>query len=493
MASAARGAEEEVFETPDFAEDDLLAPGGGGGQGGGAEGRRDAPSSRLATTKVPDAEVVSSTVPPQAAFEVFMGRTYAGAREDMSDIIGASSTGFEGAVYAGEGYHREGGGGTGVFREGDGEAEVGGREGGGEWGRGGGTRTGESPMQRLVRLREETAMLAKDLEEMSKGLQEDGGGGDAGGYALWSAMAKETDSLTRQLALLSADPKFKHIVSSGTERAAEGQGALHQRLSDGVIRALESLREDGGAEGEEATAVATKSSDADVNGSGSVTYELFLKEASEARRLFSKGGRLGESIPGVEARIAALEKALGGGDGGAKGAGGVFGEGGESRPVVDTVSALENRVSLLEPGRIDTLRQKAQLARAELDGLAKLRMTAAAAGGAAGGATSSTGGAARQKKIEGAFATLQAWQGIAAGLPALVDRLRALETLHLASASFAQRLDQVEGCQTELVSVLKNTNEGLDATRESSVENVAIVNENVKALDRRLKAVGFAS
>ena len=97
-----------------------------------------------------------------------MGRTYAGAREDMSDIIGASSTGFEGAVYAGEGYHREGGGGTGVFREGDGEAEVGGREGGGEWGRGGGRRTGESPMQRLVRLREETAMLAKDLEEMSK-------------------------------------------------------------------------------------------------------------------------------------------------------------------------------------------------------------------------------------------------------------------------------------------------------------------------------------
>lgn len=40
-------------------------------------------------------------------------------------------------------------------------------------------------------------------------MQEDGGGGDAGGYALWSAMAKETDSLTRQLALLSADPKFK--------------------------------------------------------------------------------------------------------------------------------------------------------------------------------------------------------------------------------------------------------------------------------------------
>lgn len=40
-------------------------------------------------------------------------------------------------------------------------------------------------------------------------MQEGGGVDDAGGYALWSAMAKETDSLTRQLALLSGDPKYK--------------------------------------------------------------------------------------------------------------------------------------------------------------------------------------------------------------------------------------------------------------------------------------------
>lgn len=46
-------------------------------------------------------------------------------------------------------------------------------------------------------------------------------------------------------------------------------------------------------------------------------------------------------------------------------------------------------------------------------------------------------------QVEEAFATLEAWQGVAHGLPALVDRLRALETLHLASASFAQRLEQV--------------------------------------------------
>lgn len=47
-------------------------------------------------------------------------------------------------------------------------------------------------------------------------------------------------------------------------------------------------------------------------------------------------------------------------------------------------------------------------------------------------------------QVDEAFATLETWHGIAAGLPALVDRLQALETLHLASASFAQRLEQVK-------------------------------------------------
>ncbi|CAM9642298.1 unnamed protein product, partial [Hapterophycus canaliculatus] len=217
----------------------------------------------------------------------------------------------------------------------------------------------------------------------------------------------------------------------------------------------------------------------------SVTYELFLNEASEARRRFgptgTEGGTSGGGtggISGAEARIAALEKALGGV--GEEAGAGLVDKGGEVASLTDVVASLESRVSVLEPGRLDTLRQKAQLAKAELDGLAKSRASA-----------SSSSSTYRTKKLEEAFATLEAWQGIAAGLPALVDRLQALETLHLASASFAQRLEQVETGQTELEVVLKNTNEGLWATRESSVENLAIVNDNVKALDRRLAGVGL--
>lgn len=36
-----------------------------------------------------------------------------------------------------------------------------------------------------------------------------GGNLDSGGYALWSAMAKETEALKRQLAELSGDPRYK--------------------------------------------------------------------------------------------------------------------------------------------------------------------------------------------------------------------------------------------------------------------------------------------
>ncbi|CAM9912197.1 unnamed protein product [Ectocarpus sp. 4 AP-2014] len=494
MASATRGAEEEVFETPDVAEDGLEQQ---------SEAEIPNPTLSKTSNKVPDAEVVESFVPPQAAFEVFMGRTYAGAREDMSDAVGASassSSSAGGAVYEGVGYHRPPAGAPPPGEEGSGGGEVetaaGVRRGGGSGPR---RRTGESPLQRLVRLREETAMLAEDLEEMSKarrtdkargaeGAQEGEGEAAGGGYSLWSAMAKETEALKRQLALLSGDPRFKHIISS-TPATGQDQDVLQQRLSEGVVKALENLREPAGdPAAEAATAPQTAAAG---GGNGSVTYELFLNEASEARRRFGPaGGGEGEGggIPSAEARIAALEKALGGGG---EGAAGVVdaGEAGEvAGPLAEVVASLEKRVSVLEPGRLDVLRQKAQLAKSELDALAKSR--SASMSGPASSSSSARGKKAR--KLE-AFATLENWQGIAAGLPALVDRLQALETLHLASASFAQRLEQVETGQTELEGVLKCTNEGLLDTRKSSAENVSIVNENVKALDRRLAGVGLTA
>lgn len=119
------------------------------------------------------------------AVKVFMGRTYAGAREDMSDVVGTSSSsaafeGRGGAVYEGDGYHHRGGlpppppppGEGGNAGGDDGNPAKAEASGGSGYGSvsvlGPRRRTGESPVQRLVRLREETAMLAEDLEEMSK-------------------------------------------------------------------------------------------------------------------------------------------------------------------------------------------------------------------------------------------------------------------------------------------------------------------------------------
>lgn len=97
-------------------------------------------------------------------WQVFMGKTYAGAREDMSDAIGASANGgvATDAVYSGSGYRREA---TDHGIAAEGGASL--REAENHRGR-----TGESPVERLVRLREETALLAEDLEEMAKVLSD---------------------------------------------------------------------------------------------------------------------------------------------------------------------------------------------------------------------------------------------------------------------------------------------------------------------------------
>lgn len=64
----------------------------------------------------------------------------------------------------------------------------------------------------------------------------------------------------------------------------------------------------------------------------------------------------------------------------------------QAPPLADAVASLEKRVSILEPGRLDSVRQKAQLAKAELDSLAKSR--AASSSPSAKGAS-----AARNKKV----------------------------------------------------------------------------------------------
>lgn len=58
--------------------------------------------------------------------------------------------------------------------------------------------------------------------------------------------------------------------------------------------------------------------------------------------------------------------------------------------------------------------------------------------------------------------------------------------------SFCLCVLQMEGSQAELVSVLTSTAEGLEATRTSATENVAIVEENIRALDKRLAGVGLS-
>ncbi|CAM9702932.1 unnamed protein product, partial [Choristocarpus tenellus] len=128
-----RDTEEEVFETPDIEGDDS------DGSVSRLETRKE---SVVAANKVADAEMMTASIPPRAAFEVFMGKVYTGVEEDLSDSIAPADSssrnkgGWYGAVFAAA----DGKGGAGV----------------------------ESPMERLLRLRAEADQLVEDLDEMTK-------------------------------------------------------------------------------------------------------------------------------------------------------------------------------------------------------------------------------------------------------------------------------------------------------------------------------------
>ncbi|CAM9918663.1 unnamed protein product, partial [Discosporangium mesarthrocarpum] len=185
--------------------------------------------SVLSVNKVADAEIMISSVPPRAAFEVFMGKVYTGVDEDLSDSIGPAGKGSEssrGAWYGAVFGAADGKGGAGV----------------------------ESPMERLLRLKAEAAQLGEDLEEMSKGnkegcnkeeeVGEDStiGGGGGGTVTLWGSMARETAVLQQRLSSLATNPKYKRVVSPLP--SVLDREILQHRLSGEVLSALESIRRD---------------------------------------------------------------------------------------------------------------------------------------------------------------------------------------------------------------------------------------------------------
>ncbi len=288
----------------------------------------------------------------------------------------------------------------------------------------------ESPFERYNRLRAEVDALATDLQ---LGEGEDVGRAHSEAY---ERLARGVGALSSQLDELRGDRQLQAVLAS------------HVADQAGVASAGRALAS-AAAPGKPA---ATATAGAAAPAAGGVRYELFYSP-----------GALQQADEQLLARVRRLEAALGMDERGAP----------PARSLALTVAALEDKLALLDEGRVSLLAHKAKELAADVDELTRARAEAKAAAAA---------GCATPEDATDVLERLDKCSAVAVVVPALIERLRTVQEIHQHNAHVHSRLDALDRAQQELESANRLDRELLESLKQGLRDNVKTVEANLAKL-----------
>lgn len=166
-------------------------------------------------------------------------------------------------------------------------------------------------------------------------------------------------------------------------------------------------------------------------------------------------------IASLESSLAEMEKKIGI-------------SGAKDQDIYHTMIQLHQRMGLLDPQKLESIRTIAGKAKAGLDAAAMQKDQLPGRDGHV------------DKKVKDLYDTCYRWTPVAANLPAVVTRMQSLEALHQMSASFTSRLGALEHEQEELMKILEVTNMAMSEMQKGMQENMMILKENMEALEKKL-------
>ena len=467
-------ATEEVFETPDvhLGEDSTAAA---------------APAHSLADSDPEN--LVPTPLNPDAAFEVFHGKTY--ETSSLTNLSGSIAPGPRPGMQPQQQQQRR------YASDEGGEAAA--------------PLSLETPVQRYLRLKAETSDLADEMEALVAAQQEEEqqrqqqqqqqqqtGGQErgAGAASFLKHLAHEVSTLKGDLLTLVKGPGRAARLLSRAADTNEDDGQdissiaavqAETDLAEALVRKVSELT----------TTTSTVPSTAkeptfprtEGGGGGNVVYELYYDGGGSGQATAHTTQRRASSTPqlqALEGRLAALEKMLvrsdseeGGGEGPGATSGLVLAA--RTLPLVEALAKVERQATLLDAGAIETLRQRLVLLKTEWDDFKKERLKLA------NSLERDTG--AHYRRVEALHEQLQRLAPVSADLPQLVDRLRVLQDLHGQSLRFGQRLEELEGGQSALRQLLQGAAQSLEEVKWSLKENMVQVEANVRDVDARLEGL----
>ncbi|KAL9542853.1 hypothetical protein MBANPS3_008397 [Mucor bainieri] len=335
----------------------------------------------------------------------------------------------------------------------------------------------ETPLQKLRRLMYEVQELNDEMEKAKE-----------------PADAKETISqsdILSQIAYLQSDLVRMNQQAGEEDLSQKSNYGKSIEDAKSLIKQLEAFKNI------PATVASDKKEESDTTASEKndkndmVTYELFYTPETAKMQKESK-------LSDIDERIAKIEKLVGSNAGQALDE---LPQNLASTSLVNSLSKLEQQVLVLaQPRQLEMVARRVKVLNSDLDRLNELksgRKDTSSLGFGLSSAinpqnTPSANEAANkdsndnEAKINKLFATLEKVDPLLNLTPALLTRLKALQTLHTEAASFGQSVKVISEEQTRMTDELKSLATTCDLLNQSLKENDESINSNIKVIDDRM-------
>ncbi|KAK5580675.1 hypothetical protein RB653_000698 [Dictyostelium firmibasis] len=303
----------------------------------------------------------------------------------------------------------------------------------------------ETPLQKFQRLQYEVMTFREEMQVIA-----DNGGEvekDIKGVDLTHQLA----DLQIQLSHLLDNEKLQPILDENKQVIHYSQ--IQNNSSKKLISEIESFTQQSSST-EQNTNTQQPSSNTTSTLPNHVTYELFYTgEQSKSQQL--------QRIQDLEKRLAKLETATGN-------------KTTDSVPITQSILEIKEKLSLLDTTKIDVLQQKMKVKMESL----KIQDE-----------TSTKALTTNEKKINDIFETMNKWDVVGQQVPAIINRLYTLRSLHEEGISFSNHVSNLEKQQNDITSLLKSNSSLMNKMDDSFKSNLLTIKSNIQQLESRIETL----
>jgi len=307
----------------------------------------------------------------------------------------------------------------------------------------------ETPQQKYHRLQHEMRELAEEVNRVKENVKQP----DSSDSPV--ALGKQLDYLQHQLTDLHLE---KLLGPEARVDVSDPQGALSQRL----MTQLDSFN-----------APESKGKGKAAAGGDHVLYELYYRPEQAQ---FKKNARLAK----LEERLERLENCIGKNLDKTS----VLTADTENKSLIGAVSILNSKLSLLDASNTETVEARLNSV------LQKMSQVEVKKEGDVKKENEPQVDLEKKEQISQLFELTKKWETTAESLPQVVERLVSLKELHEQALQFSQALSYLDTAQQEVSKNLAANSDMQKQLQDNLKDNNKLIEQNVKNIEQRLKALG---